>query len=36
MTAYARYLYLYAQDGNDWPLDLPMTLRTDFLADPDF
>ncbi|MBN1769726.1 MAG: transglycosylase SLT domain-containing protein [Deltaproteobacteria bacterium] len=36
VTSYARYLYLYESDENAWPLELPCTLRTDFLPDPDF
>jgi len=36
VTSYARYLYLYESDDNAWPLELPRTLRTDFLPDPDY
>ena len=36
VTSYARYLYLYESDENAWPLELPRTLRTDSLPDPDF
>lgn len=36
VTSYARYLYLYESDDNAWPLELPITLRTDFLPDPDY
>jgi soluble lytic murein transglycosylase len=36
VTSYARYLYLYEHDDNVWPLELPTTLRTDFLPEPDY
>jgi len=36
ITSYARYRYLYECDDNEWPIELPTTLRTDFLPDPDY
>ncbi|MDI7269418.1 MAG: transglycosylase SLT domain-containing protein, partial [Myxococcota bacterium] len=34
--SYARYLYLYESDADEWPLRLPDAVRSDFLQDPDF
>jgi soluble lytic murein transglycosylase len=36
ITSYARYLFLYETEGNEWPLDLPATIRMDYLPDPDY
>ena len=36
MTSYARYLYLYETDGNEWPVELPMELRRDYLDEPSY
>ncbi|MBI5486774.1 MAG: transglycosylase SLT domain-containing protein [Deltaproteobacteria bacterium] len=36
LTSYARYLYLYETDENEWPVDLPMELRRDYLPEPSY
>ncbi|MBI5500460.1 MAG: transglycosylase SLT domain-containing protein [Deltaproteobacteria bacterium] len=36
LTSYARYLYLYETDDNVWPVELPMELQRDYLAEPSY
>jgi soluble lytic murein transglycosylase len=36
ITSYARYLFLYETEDDSWPLELPETVRLDYLTDPDY